>query len=188
MPHFIAGKEISLEDVRLALEKMPDRFFEHPATVLVFTNMFYTEAPWLRVKSPAAANSLVWKEVALRGNTSHEFGEQITGLEPFLADSWRALASPKTGNPIYERPTVLIVYREDHKFLLDSVIPKPGQVNGNYDLVIASSPTACACRGIQGEEDPGAPGTGACARRTPHRHTLAWQGSGRRHHPEDLAE
>ncbi len=140
MPHFIAGKEISLEDVRLALEKMPDRFFEHPATVLVFTNMFYTEAPWLRVKSPAAANSLVWKEVALRGNTSHEFGEQITGLEPFLADSWRALASPKTGNPIYERPTVLIVYREDHKFLLDSVIPRPGQVNGNYDLVIASQP------------------------------------------------
>ena len=31
VPFFIVGKEISLEDVRLGLEKMPDRFFEHPA-------------------------------------------------------------------------------------------------------------------------------------------------------------
>ena len=31
------AKEISLEDVRLGLEKMPDRFVEHPATVLVIT-------------------------------------------------------------------------------------------------------------------------------------------------------
>ena len=29
------AKEISLEDVRLGLEKMPDRFYEHPPTVLV---------------------------------------------------------------------------------------------------------------------------------------------------------
>src|ERR1700756_3607617 len=28
MPSYIVGKEISLEDVRLALEKMPDRFYE----------------------------------------------------------------------------------------------------------------------------------------------------------------
>ena len=47
MPFYIVGKEISLEDVRLALEKMPDRLFEHPATVLVMTNMYYAEAPWL---------------------------------------------------------------------------------------------------------------------------------------------
>ncbi|HEY5411110.1 MAG TPA: hypothetical protein VIJ94_10335, partial [Caulobacteraceae bacterium] len=48
MPFYIVAKEISLEDVRLALEKMPDRFFEHPATVLVMTNMNYAEAPWLQ--------------------------------------------------------------------------------------------------------------------------------------------
>ena len=35
MPFYIAGKEISLEDVRLALQRMADRFFEHPATALV---------------------------------------------------------------------------------------------------------------------------------------------------------
>ena len=31
MPFYVVGKEISLEDVRLALEKLPDRFCEHPA-------------------------------------------------------------------------------------------------------------------------------------------------------------
>ncbi len=30
VPSYIVGKEISLEDVRLTLEKMPDRFYEHP--------------------------------------------------------------------------------------------------------------------------------------------------------------
>ena len=51
MPFYIVGKEISLEDVRLVLEKMPDRLFEHPATVLVMTNMYYSEAPWLKPNS-----------------------------------------------------------------------------------------------------------------------------------------
>src|SRR5436305_10238583 len=32
MPFYIAGKELSLEDVRLTLDKVPDRLFEHPAT------------------------------------------------------------------------------------------------------------------------------------------------------------
>src|SRR5690606_31503682 len=40
VPFYIAGKEISLEDVRLTLEKMADRFFEHPATILVLTNLY----------------------------------------------------------------------------------------------------------------------------------------------------
>src|SRR5262245_49710344 len=33
VPFYIVGKEISLEDVRLSLRKMVDRFYEHPATV-----------------------------------------------------------------------------------------------------------------------------------------------------------
>ena len=35
MPLYVVAKEISYEDVRLMLEKMADRLFEHPATVLV---------------------------------------------------------------------------------------------------------------------------------------------------------
>ena len=54
MPFYIAGKELSLEDVRLTLDKVPDRMFEHPATVFVLTNMYYAEAPWLMLASPSA--------------------------------------------------------------------------------------------------------------------------------------
>jgi hypothetical protein len=49
-------------------------------------------------------------------------------------------SSAKTGNPLYVRPTVLVMYREDHKFLLDQVIPRPGRAVADYDLVIASQP------------------------------------------------
>jgi hypothetical protein len=140
MPFYIVGKEISLEDIRLTSQKMADRFFEHPATVLVLTNLAYADAPWLAVKSLSAASSFVWHEVALTGNSSHSFEAQITDLEPFLAENWKAGVSPKTGNPVYERPVVLVIYRQDHKFLLDSVIPRPGGTVANYDLVIASQP------------------------------------------------
>ena len=140
MPFYVAGKEISLEDVRLTLDKMPDRLFEHPATVFVLTNMYYSEAPWLTVKSPAAANSMVWHEVALTGSTSREFEEQIADLQPFLIENWKARVSEKSGNPVYERPVALVLYRDDHRFLLDPIIPHPGRAEANFDLVIASQP------------------------------------------------
>ena len=140
LPFYIVGKEISLEDVRLGLEKMPDRFHEHPATVLVVTNLYYTEAPWLTPRSLQAAASLNWIDVPLAGDTAHEFHEQITGLQRTLADSWQVHPSPATGNPLYDRPSVLVLYREDHKFLLDQIIPRPGQTTADYDLVIASQP------------------------------------------------
>jgi len=140
MPFYIVGKEISLEDVRLALQKMPDRFMEHPSSVVVLTNLAYADAPWLAAKSLSAATSMVWKDVALDGDTAHSFEEQITALEPFLAENWKAKVSPTSGNPVYERPVVLVLYRNDHRFLLDQVIPKPGGSHADYDLVIASQP------------------------------------------------
>src|SRR5262249_7153064 len=140
IPFYVVGKEISLEDVRLALQKMSDRFYEHPATVLVLTNLAYADAPWLVVKSLSAASSMVWHEVPLTGNSAYRFEQQITDLVPFLAQNWRAGISAKTGNPVYERPVVLVLYREDHKFLLDPIIPRPGGTIANYDLVIASQP------------------------------------------------
>jgi hypothetical protein len=139
MPFYIVGKEISLEDVRLSLDRMADRLYEHPATVLVVTNMYYTEAPWLQPRSVDAASSSVWHEVALTGSTSDEFSEQINALEPFLAANWQARHSP-SGNPVYERPTTLVIYRDDYRFLLDDVIPRRGKVRADYDLVIASQP------------------------------------------------
>ncbi len=140
LPFYVVGKEISLEDARLCLDKMADRFHEHPATVLVVTNMYYTEAPWLAPRTLSAATSLVWHEVALTGTTAAEFSEQIEALEPFLAKVWQARHSPKTGNPVYERPVALVIYRDDYRFLLDDIIPRQGQARADYDLVIASQP------------------------------------------------
>ena len=140
LPFYIVGKEISLEDVRLSLARMADRFFEHPATVLVVTNMYYSEAPWLAPKALSAATSLLWHEVPLGGSTAHEFSEQIQALEPFLSKNWQARHSPATGNPIYERPVALVLYREDFRFLLHDVIPQQGRARADYDLVIASQP------------------------------------------------
>ncbi|HEY8518548.1 MAG TPA: hypothetical protein VIN61_00590 [Gammaproteobacteria bacterium] len=140
VPFFIVGKEISLEDVRLSLEKLPDRFIEHPASVIVVTNLYYAEAPWLRPRNVNSAAALNWREVALEGDSAYEYGEQLRGLDSFLVDGWQVKSSEKTGNPIYVRPSVLVIYRKDHSFLLDSVIPEPGQVGGDYDLVLASQP------------------------------------------------
>ena len=140
VPFYIVGKEISLEDVRLSLTKIADRLFEHPATVLVVTNMYYSEAPWLTPKALAAATSLLWHEVALTGTTAHDFSEQITALEPFLSKNWQARHSATSGNPVYERPVALVLYREDFRFLLNDVIPKQSRARADYDLVIASQP------------------------------------------------
>ncbi|HRF09769.1 MAG TPA: hypothetical protein PL193_14150 [Xanthobacteraceae bacterium] len=140
LPFYIVGKEISLEDVRLALDKMADRFFEHPSTVLVLTNMYYAEAPWLTTHSREAASSMVWHELGLTGNSAFSFESQISALQPFLAENWKARVSPKSGNPVYERPVVLVIYRQDHKFLLDNIIPRRGATDANYDLVMASQP------------------------------------------------
>ena len=140
MPFYVVGKEISLEDVRLALQKMSDRFCEHPATVLVLTNLAYADAPWLAVKSLSAASSMVWHEAPLVGDSAYRFEQQITDLMPFLSENWKAGVSAKTGNPVYQRPVVLVIYRADHRFLLDPIIPRPGGTVANYDLIIASQP------------------------------------------------
>ncbi len=140
VPLLAVAKEISLEDVRLGLDKLPDRFFEHPASVVVITNLNYAEAPKLMPRDAKIAAALNWHEVRLTGSSAYDYAEQIETLGPLLADGWQTTPSPVTGNPKYRRPSVLVIYREDQHFLLDSVIPKPGCVSGNYDFVLASQP------------------------------------------------
>lgn len=140
LPFYVVGKEISLEDLRLALEKLPDRFVEHPETVVALTNIAYAEAPWLRRSHPRAQKALVWKVVALQGDTSAEMERQIQSLMPFLAEHWRMKANPATGALAPQTPTVLLLYREAYKFVLDRVIPDPAATQADFDLVLASQP------------------------------------------------
>jgi hypothetical protein len=140
VPLYVVGKEISLEDIRMSLEKLPDRFVEHPATVVVFTNMFYKESPWLQVSNPDMADKVNWIDVSLKGETAADFGEQLRALDPQLVDGWQVKASEKTGNPMYATPSVLVLYREDHAFSMEAIKPDPENPTADYDLVLVSQP------------------------------------------------
>ncbi|HUG07443.1 MAG TPA: hypothetical protein VMP13_00885 [Acidimicrobiia bacterium] len=139
IPWLVVAKEISIEDLRLALGRMPDRLFEHPEMVLVVTNMSYREAPAL-IPVGDNASQLNWIEAPLDGSTADDFGRQIHDLFDDLARAWEVVTSPKTGNPLYARPAVLVVYRRDREFILKRVIPDPSGIEGRYDLVVASQP------------------------------------------------
>ncbi len=140
VPWLVVGKEISMEDVRLTLEKLPDRFHEHPEMVVVLTNLYYSEAPWLRPHKEEAIRDLQWLTMPLDGNTSHAFGDQIRALQPFLAENWQVRRSASTGNPLYARPAVLVLYRRDRQFVLDPVLPSREGYDLGFDLVVASQP------------------------------------------------
>ena len=111
MPFYAVGKEISLEDIRLTLQKMADRFLEHPQTVLVLTNLAYADAPWLAVKSLSAASSMVWHEMPLVGSTAHKFESQIMDLT-LPRRELESGVSPKTA--IRLRAAVLVILSRDH--------------------------------------------------------------------------
>lgn len=140
VPFLIVGKEISQEDIRLSLEKMADRFYEHPLTVLVVTNMLYSEAPWLHPRSSEMQARLNWLEVPLEGSTAYEFDEQISDLERIVQDWWKTTPSERTGNPLYVNPSVLVIYRQDQEWPLAPVIPQKGDPQHEYDLVVAAQP------------------------------------------------
>ena len=142
VPVCVVGKEISMEDTRLTLSTLPDRLAEHPSTVVVLTNMLYSESPYLYPNSPENQAKLNWHEVALEGNSAHEFFQQIEGLDRVLTDGWQTTTSAKSGNPIYATPSVLVLYRKDHEFVLDDVIPRNigARQPGGYDLALAAQP------------------------------------------------
>ncbi|NNC80372.1 MAG: hypothetical protein HKN94_09505 [Acidimicrobiales bacterium] len=140
IPFYVVGKEISLEDVRLTLEKLGDRFIEHPQTVMVVTNLHYAEAPLLLPNTPAKLESMVFEYVELDGDDSHSYGEQLRAMDDFMVQNWAVKRSETTGNPIYETPAAMVIYRKDQKFALNQVIPSPKEHRADYDLVVASQP------------------------------------------------
>src|ERR1700676_5557048 len=84
VPLLAVAKEISLEDVRLGLEKMPDRFYEHGTPGLVMTNPSYADVPTL-APTDAARGPMNWQSVKLEGPSANEFGDQIVAIEPIHA-------------------------------------------------------------------------------------------------------
>ena len=142
VPMVAVGKEFSMEDARLTLATLPGRLAEHPETIFVLTNMAYSEAPSLWPRSEQNQANLQWWEVPLEGTTGHEFQQQITGLEAVLEAGWQTKTSELTGNQIYAKPAVIVLYRKDRAFALHDLIPRnigAAQPHG-YDLVLCAQP------------------------------------------------
>jgi hypothetical protein len=118
---------------------MVDRFCEHPSTVLVLTNLNYADCR-LMPSNVASANAMNWQEIKLEGTTSYGYKQQIESLHAMFAYGWETQTSGVTGNPLFKRPSVVVIYREDHRILLDAVIPKPGIQGWYYDFILASQP------------------------------------------------
>lgn len=137
VPWLIVGKEISIEDVRRAVDSMPDRFFEHPELIFAVTNMPYRSAVHLGGDSAA---DVVWRTTALEGTTAHDFAVQLQSLHLQFAADWEVRTSQKTGNPVPARPAVHVIYRRDREFVLRDIIPQPGGTDIEYELILASQP------------------------------------------------
>ncbi len=153
VPLLAVAKEISLEDVRLGLEKMPDRFCEHPHTVLAITNLSYVDAPQLVPHDPAAVKALNWQTVRLTGESAYEYVEQIealgTGALVRLADE---------AEPDDWQPGVRTAVRARHLPSRSRVHPQPGhpEAQGGAGVRPRTCLATLACEDVgqvQGREE-----------------------------------
>ena len=94
VPLLVVAKEISLEDVRLGLEKMPDRFYEHPGHGVGHHESQLCRGAASHAARRAVGGGVNWQEVRLTGNSAHEYAEQIDELEPTLSYGWQTKSSP----------------------------------------------------------------------------------------------
>ncbi len=141
VPFLVVGKETNYENLRHCFDKLGDRFHEHPQMVVAVTNLLYSEAPRLRPRDPALRDAMTWRAVALEGTSAHGFDAQIRQQLDFVRRAWLTRSHPVTGNPLYVSPAVVLFYRADREFLLDSVIPRRGATEDlAYDLAIVSQP------------------------------------------------
>ncbi len=140
IPFLVFAKEISMEDVRIGIEKLPNIFMEHPNTVFVVTNLHYSEASNLESKNQKKQKNINWDTVKLKGNTSYEFFTQLHKLDNLLQRNWQVERHPKSGNPTYKKPSALIIYRADQAFSLHHIIPQKNKTRETFDLILASQP------------------------------------------------
>ncbi len=140
IPLLVATKEISIEDVRLGLEKLPDRFVEHKNTVFVISNLHYAEAANLKSKNETKQKKINWNVIKLKGDTSIEFAQQLRKQNEFLEKKWNIEINKKSGNHTYKEPSVIVIYREDQEFNVNELIPTKNNSENKFDLIIASQP------------------------------------------------
>lgn len=125
-PVVFVGKEISVDDVCILLNYLPDRFAEHKQLVFHVTNLSYAE-----LADPAAAGAVHVKR-ALRGTTSHEFGMQLMTMAPFVKEHWAL--DVRAGRMTPRRKVILTLYRRDQTEFMTPLLIPPAR----FELIIAS--------------------------------------------------
>ena len=134
---YVSCKDVSMEDARITIEKLADRFVEHPNMVFTISNLHYSEAGYLKSNNESKQQNMNWSSIALDGDSSFGFYEQLRQLGPLLKENWR-VEENKQGNTTYENPSVICIYRKDHEFTLDQIIPSKNESINEFDLVIVS--------------------------------------------------
>ena len=134
----ITGKEISYEDLKNTLEKMPDRFVEHPNLMVTMTNVKFAELGLIENSSKIKNKKVKEFNLVLKSDNSFDFNSQITGstLGNFIKKNWGIEIDSKDRTS-YSNPCIIRVYREDNEKHLNQFI-KNDYKNNNYDLIIAS--------------------------------------------------
>ena len=132
----ITGKEISYEDLKNTLDKMPDRFVEHPNLMVTMTNVKFSELGQIEGAKKIKDKNVKKLTLVLKADNSFDFNEQINGIGNFIKQNWGIEIDSK-GRTSYSHPCLITIYREDHKRYLEPFIENDYD-NNNYDLIIAS--------------------------------------------------
>ena len=132
----ITGKEISYEDLKNTLEKMPDRFVEHPNLLVTMTNVKFAELGHIESSNKIKGKNVKSYTLVLKEDNSFDFNAQMNKLNSFIKKYWGIEIDNKSRTS-YANPCIIRIYREDHKRYIEPFIDNDYK-NNNYDLIIAS--------------------------------------------------
>ena len=134
----ITGKEISYEDLKNTLDKVPDRFVEHPNLLITMTNVKFSELGLIESSNRIKDKKVKTYNLVLKSNNSFDFHAQLTSnlLGNFIKKNW-GIEIDNQNKTSYSNPCIIRIYREDNKKHLEKFLNNDYK-NNNYDLIIAS--------------------------------------------------
>jgi len=134
----LTGKEVSYEDLKNTLEKMPDRFVEHPNLLVTMSNVKFSELGMIESSNKIKDKRIKKFNLVLKSDNSFDFNSQISGslLGNFIKKNW-GIEIDKKGRTSYSNPCIIRIYREDNERHLEQFLNNDYK-NNMYDLIIAS--------------------------------------------------
>ena len=143
LPVLVVLKGRGLEDLRNTMGRLVDRLAEHPLSVFVVTNLHMFEALQLTKTTEDNPLDTVWRDTPLDGDISYDYQNQIASLYGDLSHEW-LVHQGDHGQPVYAVPSVVVLYRNDHKDQLKAIIPQPRSGKDDaqiqYDYCVLNHP------------------------------------------------